>query len=162
MEHYIEGRVILGMLCLIHAFVIYASQCPFGHIKEKVLNGIILTELIAVTAYIIYDNLQTPPYDGWFLAILGYLFVYALIVITWLMYGIFTLLDEDKIYEMTIECHVRFMNKDYFKGKVSDGKYKYYALLPYSSELEPITEANKTQKVKFAEVLRHNLVVKLA
>ena len=162
MEHYITCRVVLGMLCLIHAFVIYASQCPFGPIKAKVLDGFILTELVVVTAYIICDIAQYPPLDGWFLAILGYLSVYALIMITWFMYGVFALLDADTVYEMTIERHVHFMNKDYLQGTVSKGKYKYEVLLPCSSELVPITDANKKQKVKFANAIKHNILVKLA
>ena len=82
MENYIEGRVILGMLCFMHVFILYASQCPLGPIKRRTLESVIFTEFIAVTAFIIYDNLQTPPYDGWFLAILGYTFVYGLIFLT--------------------------------------------------------------------------------
>jgi hypothetical protein len=56
MENYIEARVILGILCLIHIFAIYGAKCPWGHVKGKVLNTIIITELVVVTAYIIYDN----------------------------------------------------------------------------------------------------------
>ena len=64
MEHVIESRAILGFLILIHLFVGYASNISWGYINRKVLHGVIITELIAVTAYIIYDNLQTPPHDG--------------------------------------------------------------------------------------------------
>lgn len=161
MENYIESRVILGVLCCMHMFIIYAAQCPFGPIKRKALDGIILAELIAVTAYVIYDNLQTPPYDGWFVAVLGYIFVYGLILMTWVVYGIFTVLDVDKVYEMTIMHRVHFMNKDYFKGTVFDGKYKRTVLLPYSQELSFLTE-NIKPKVKFDNVLRGYILVKCA
>ena len=160
MENYIEGRVILGMLCLIHVFAVYGSKCPWGHIKKNVLNGIILTEIIAVTVYVIYDNLQTPPHNGWFLAILGYIFVYGLILMTWGAYFCFTLLDENKIYEMTITHHVHFMNKDYLKGTVFDGECELTVLLPYPQELYPLTEASKKQKVKFDNVLQGYVLVK--
>ena len=115
-------------------------EVPWGHMKNKVLDGIFLTELIVVTAYIIYDNIQAPPYNGWFWAIVGYLFVYAMIVITWLCYGIFALLDEDKIYEMKITHHVGIKNKEYFKGTVSNGKYEHEVYLPYSPELVSLAE----------------------
>ncbi len=162
METYIEGRVILGFLCLIHVFAIYASKCPWGPIKSKVLNSIILIELIAVTVYIIYDNLQTPPHVGWFWAIIGYIFVYSLILATWFMYGFFTYLDKDKIYEMTITHQVLFMNKDYFKGTIVVRKHEVEVLLPYSSELRPSAEAHIKQNVKFDNVIQGNFVVKHA
>ena len=163
MENYIEARVVLGILCLIHVFVNYGMQVPWGHINKKVLDGVILTELIAVTVYIIYDNLQTPPYDGWLLAILGYILVYALILMTWFGYNVYTLLEVDKIYEMTITQHVCFMNDDYFLGTVIEGENKYEVLLPYSPELSPTSEVSKKQNVKFDNVLRGEyILVKLA
>ncbi len=159
MENYIEGRVVLGVLCLIHLFLSYASVGPWGHIKGKVLDGIFLTELIAVTAYIIYDNVQTPPYDGWFWAIIGYLFVYAMIFMTWLMYGVFALLEEDKVYEMTITHHVHLMNERYFQGTVINGKYEHQVYLPYSSELHSLIEDNYKLNVKFDRIIRGMYIV---
>ena len=164
MENYIEGRVILGVLCLIHIFAIYGAKCPWGHVKGKVLNTIIITELVVVTAYIIYDNLQTPPYDGWFWAIVGYIFVYSLILMTWFAYGIFTLLDKDKIYEMTITHQVQFMNNDYFQGTIvqESSGVKVTVLLPYTSELLPSAKSHIKQNVKFDNIFKGNIVVKRA
>ncbi|MBR5599429.1 MAG: hypothetical protein IKW39_05250 [Alphaproteobacteria bacterium] len=159
MENYIEGRVVLGVLCLIHLLFIFASQCPWGHIKAKVLDGIFLAELIMVTAYVMYDNMLAPPYIGWFWAIVGYLFVYALIVITWLVYGIFTLLDEDKVYEMKINQAVNIMSKDYFKGTVTNGKNEYEVYLPYSSDLQSLIENNIKPNVKFDRVIKGIYVI---
>lgn len=160
MENLIESRVILGILCLIHMFAIYGSKCPWGHVKGKVLNTIIITELIAVSAYILYDNLQTPPRDGWFLAILGYILVYVLILMTWAVYSIFTILDKDKVYEMTITHRVHFMNEDYFEGTVLKDDIEIKVLLPYSQELYPITEETIKQKVMFDNVIYGNILVK--
>lgn len=159
MENYIEGRILLGSLCIIHLLVIYGIQYPWGHIRDKVLGGIILTELIGVTAYVIYDNLQTPPQDGWFLAIIGYILVYSLILMTWLGYLIFTLLDKDKIYEMTIAHHVCIQNAHYLQGTVIERKHKIpviLPILPYSSELH---ESNIKPKVKFDNVFRGMYIV---
>lgn len=156
MENFIESRVILGLLCLIHAFAVYAGAggAVQGHINKNGLKGFMLIELVVVTAYIVYDNLLTPPYNSWFVAILGYLLVYGLIFMTWASYGIYASLDKDKIYEMTISSQVRLMNKDYFGGTVIDGKHEIEVLLPYSSRLISPDETGKKQKVKFAEVLR--------
>ena len=164
MENLIESRVILGILCLIHIFAIYGSKCPWGHVKGKVLNTIIITELVVVTAYIIYDNLQTPPYDGWFGAIVGYIIVYSLILMTWFAYGIFTVLDKDKVYEMTITHQVHFMNEDYFKGTVIKERsgVKITVLLPYSSELQATAEGYTKQNVKFDNAIQGYILVKSA
>lgn len=163
MEHYIEGRVILGLLCLIHAFAGYALRVPWGHLNKKVLNGFFITELVAVTAYIIYDNLQTPPHDGWTLAVIGYLFVYALILMIWSGYSIYTELDEDKTYEMTIKDHIRFMDDDYFRGTVTDGKKEIEVVLPYDEKLVSAAKSGQKQKVKFDNFLRYgHILVKLA
>lgn len=163
MEHYIEGRVILGLLCLIHLFAGYALRVNWGHINRKVLNGFFITELVAVTAYIIYDNLQTPPYNGWTLAIVGYLIVYTLILMTWAGYSTYTELKDDKIYEMTITDHITYMDDDYFRGTVMDGKNEVEVLLPYSTELVPAAKAGQKQKVKFDDFLKYgHILVELA
>lgn len=163
MENLIEGRVILGLVCLVHLFANYAVGISWGHIKKRTLNGFIIAELIAVTAYIIYDNLQTPPHDGWGLAIVGYALVYALILMTWLGYSIYTELDDNKTYEMTIKEHIRLMNKDFFRGTVMNGKKEVEVLLPYSEELVPSDENSKKKNVRFAEVFRAGyILVKVA
>ncbi len=154
MENYIESRVILGLLILIHAFVSYPSSNSCGHINRKLLNGFFVTELIVVTCYIIYDNLQTPPHDGWFLAIVGYLVVYALIFMTWVSYFIYTQLEENEVYEMTISQHVRLMHVDYFKGTILKDNRAIEVLLPYLPELDISDKANRKQKVMFDRVIR--------
>ena len=158
----IGSRVILGVLIVIHLFACHASGASLGHINRKVLNGVILTELIAVTVYIIYDNLQTPPRDGWTLAIIGYLLVYGLIMTTWANYYIYTVLDENKVYEMTISDRVSFMNNDYFRGTVIDDNCEVGVLLPYEEKLEPKNEPDKKLKVKYDNVLENHILVKLA
>ena len=158
MEHVIESRAILMLITVINLFAGYASNISWGHINRKVLHGIVITELIAVTAFIIYDNLQTPPYDGWTLAIIGYLLVYGLILMNWAGYYIYTELDNDKVYEMTIRDHVRFMNNDYFRGTVMADNREVEVFLPYSEELKP----EETRNVKFDNVLRGvHILVKL-
>ena len=158
----IGSRVILGVLILIHLLACHASGTSLGHISRKVLNGVILTELVAVTVYIIYDNQQTPPRDGWTLAIIGYLVVYGLILTTWTSYYIYTVLDEDKVYEMTISDRVSFTDSDYFRGTVIDDDCEVEVLLPYEDKLKPKNESDKTLKVKYDNVLKNHILVKLA
>lgn len=165
MEHFIESRVILGLLCLIHLFITYAGAAGAvrGHINKKTLKVFMTTELFVVTAYIIYDNLLTPPYDGWFAAILGYIFVYGMLLMTWASYSIYASLDENKTYEMTIDKHVRMWNIDYFGGTVIENNQEIEVFLPYIPQLVSSDENTRKQKVKFDEVLRGcYILVKLA
>lgn len=149
MEQCIESRVILGLLCLIHLFVSYAgsSGALRGHINRKVLNGVIIAELVVVTTYVVYDNLRVPPYVGWLVALLGYLFVYGLIYMTWAVYCVYALLDKDKVYEMTAVKRYNSMGGDYFTGTVIEDGHEIEVLMP----LEESNHAEK-QNVKFKEV----------
>jgi len=160
MENMIEARVILGILCFIHLFLGYAGASGAVHslVNKKVLNGLILTELILVTVFVVFDNLQTPPHDGWPLAILGYLFVYGLIVATWWVYNFYTFLKKDKIYEMTIDSRVRFSNKDYLGGVIFNGKREIEVLLPYKEEYLSAKRAGKIN-VRFRTLLGGHYIV---
>ena len=161
MEHLIKARVILGILCLIHIFINYAgAQGAYrGHINKKLLNSLFVIEIFAVTAYVIYDNIQTPPHDGWVLAIAGYIVVYGLIFLTWAIHCIYALLDPNKVYEMTINSHVRAFNKDYLKGTVVEENHNLDVYLPYSEDLDLKKDSNKRQNVKFKEVLRGTYII---
>ena len=160
MENLIEGRVILGFLCLIHLFLNYAGASNAVHdlVNKKVLNFLILTELVAVTAFVIYDNIQTPPYDGWFAAILGYLFVYFMIGSTWLLFYLCTFLEKDKVYEMTIETKVLLRNKQYFGGTVISNGEEVEVLLPYKEEYLALEKPRKVN-VKFNILMRGYYIV---
>lgn len=136
MESIIEARVILGILCFFHLFLGYAGSSGAVHnvISRKCLNTLLIIELIGVTAFVIYDNLQTPPYDGWVWAIIGYLFVYALILLTWFVYLPYTLLKKGKVYKMKITNRSYFMGSDYLGGFVTENNRQVDVLLPYKEE----------------------------
>ena len=161
MENYIEGRVILGLLCLAHLFIIYAAARGARHspLSKNVLNGAILTELVLVTAYVIYDNIQTPPYNGWMLAIVGYLFVYGLIFMTWAAHCIYALLDKNKVYEMTPQAKITYWNDLYLQGALSEDGHEIKVLLPWAN-FKALEQAHpKKLLVKFKSVLRGEQII---
>lgn len=157
---YIESRVILGLLCLIHLFIGYAGStgAVHGHISKKVLNGVILLEVVWVTAYVIYDNLQTPPYDGWFVASIGYGLVYGLIFVTWEALQPNVALAKDKTYKMHFTGHVRYLNEEYMQGEAEEGKRKVVVLLPYKEEYTASDRPN-WQNVRFDYVFKGYIIV---
>ena len=167
MEHYIQGRVILGLLCLVHLFLNYAAAVGARRspLNKKLLNGGILTELVLVTAYVIYDNIQTPPHDGWWYAIIGYIFVYGLIFMTWAVHCIYALLDENKVYEMTPIEKVTYhhWNAVFLRGTLTEDGHVIEVLLPWE-DFKPLEPKHpKKLSVKFKGVLRgQKIIVALA
>lgn len=165
MEHLIESRVILGVLCLIHLFINYAGAVGAyrKHINKKLLNSAFTVELFIVSAYVIFDNMQTPPHNGWVLAIAGYIIVYGLIFLTWAIHCIYALLEPNKVYEMTINSQVKAFNKDYLKGTVIEENHSIDVYLPYTTDLVYKDGTDKKQKVLFNEVLHGtHIIVKTA
>lgn len=161
MENLIEGRVILGLLCLVHLFVNYAAGVGARHepLSKKVLNGVILTELVVVTVYVICDNLQTPPHNGWLLAIVGYFFVYGLIFVTWILHCIYALLDQNKVYAMTPQQFVPLYGGSYMKGTVEEDNHKIDVFLPHAEFANLEKTHPKILPVKFKQVLRGRSII---
>ena len=154
MEGIIGGRLFLLAVFVLHLFLCYGCRNVYSVINRKVLNGVFTAELILITAFVIYDNIRALPQD-WFLAIVGYILVYGIIVTTWLAYSDYTLLEKEKIYLMSIKSKVSFLDTDYYQGVVVAGKHKVSVLLPYDEKCL-IAEL---QKVKFEKILNGHYIV---
>ena len=98
MENIILSRAILFALVFVHLLIGYASKIDM-HINAKVLDAVFAVEILALTAYIVYDNILSPPRNGWVLAIIGYLVVYGIIFMTWFVYGLKTI-SPNKKYQL--------------------------------------------------------------
>ena len=168
METFILSRVLLGALCLLNAFLCY---CGFSGSVKKHINrfGYYLFyafEFAAVTAYIGYDNMQSPPIDGWYVAFCGYLLVYVLMLMAWGALYSNTVLDVDKTYDMYVEPYTiaHFMGDDFIIGYVMEHKIKWNVWLPWKEfEALRISSQNIVISVKFKEVLNgNNIVVTIA
>ena len=72
------------------------------HISFKVLNIGLCVKLVVVAAYIIWSNFfsATPPPDPMFLNIIGYGFIFGLVLIIWRIYLV-KIVEDGKIYRMT-------------------------------------------------------------
>ena len=161
MGNFIEASTLLGYLCVVHLFLIYADAMEVmrGAINRKVINCLFLAELFAVTIYVIVDNLQTPIQGSLFWAIVGYGVVYGLIFGTWKIYLAHNLLEKGKVYVMSIMSHALLNDESYVLGMIvtEDGK-EVEVLLPYEEKyLSP--EAPQRVKVKFKTVISGMYIV---
>ena len=159
MECFVLSRSILGLLCLVHLFINYAGAIGayHGHVSKDFLSGAITDEFVLVSLFVAYDNMLTPPHDGWGLAIAGYLLVYLSIFITWAIYCVYAVMDDNKIYEMTLSDRVNINHTDYLKGTVIEEKHPITVYLPCSQSYD--VDNARRQRVKFKEVTRGMYIV---
>lgn len=161
MDGYITGRVILYGVMWIHLSINY--PCLDGaikwHISKKALKTFIGLELIAVTSFIIYDNIQEPPYNGWFLAIVGYAVVYGMICMTyWALYRN-TILEKNQVYAMTIIGKETYYGQTYFRGYVVINNREINVFLPQYELKNTQRKQTKIVPVKFEKVLKAEYII---
>ena len=110
MDGIIVSRFILFVVLFCHVLLGYAGPALFKHIKAKVYDALFATEILALTGYIVYDNIVNPIQIGWGFAVLGYLFVYGAVVLTWIAFSPLTI-DPKKAYQLRqIEYKIRILN----------------------------------------------------
>lgn len=158
MENIIVSRAVLLLLVVFHMFVVYAARAVRGHINRHVLNCFIIAELVAVTAYIIYDNVCYPIEGSMFLAIIGYLFVYFMIWGTWFMYRPNAILDKDVAYRFVAYKPVEFLGETYQSGCAEVRGNLVDVLLPY----DEYAGVSHPMEVKFKEVFEIYIIVSAA
>lgn len=136
MGNLITSRVILFAIFVFHVFVGYAGPAVLNkHIKAWLYDALFAVEILAVTAYIIYDNIVCPiPHDGWFLAIVGYIVVYAVIILTWVVFSSL-IIDPKKVYKLADVKHRAHIIKEgiFFKGvmgTIREGWREFEVILP--------------------------------
>lgn len=164
----IESRVILAIFCFIKILMGYGASAVNQPISRKMRNAVFIAELVIITAYIVYDNICYPPYSGWLLAIVGYVFVYAVMFMAWITYGIHSLLDVNTVYEMNVRKKVLFTDSAYLAGKtfisgIVNVKGKDVEVILPCQEFDALqTENKKVIKVKVKEIVVPNIIVTLA
>lgn len=155
MENIIISRAVLVALVLFHLFVGYGARAVGFHINRHLLNCIFIIELIAVTAFIVYDNVCNPIQGSKFWPIVGYLFVYFMIWITWFLYRPNGILDKDISYKFVADKPVEFVGEKYMSGYTEVRGNLEAVLLPFN-EYPGIA---RPVRVKFAEVIDVYIIV---
>ncbi len=133
MENIILSRAILFGVFVIHLFIGYAIK-TVKHVNSKFLDTAFALEMFVLTTFVVYDNIQSPPYNGWALAISGYLLLYGLIVLEWWAYGAKTI-ENDKVYELkqVMPAHFHLPPDTYYKsgasGFIRQGWHKFHVVV---------------------------------
>ncbi len=143
------------MLVVFHLFLAYAARAVRRHINRHVLNCFIIAELVAVTAYIIYDNVCYPIEELMVLAIIGYLFVYFMIWLTWFMYRPNAVLDKGVAYRFVAYKPVEFLGETYQSGWAEVRGNLIDVLLPF----EEYAGIARPVRVKFYQVIDVYIIV---
>jgi len=157
MEGIIVSRFILFILVFVYLLIGYASKIDM-YINAKVLDTAFAVQIVGLTAYIIYDNILAPPKDGWFFAILGYLFVYGIIIMVWFMYDFKTIspnkeyqLKEIKPAKITLK-HPVDVEQYGALGMINEGRRSFYVCIlgdkafQKAKEGKPMTVRLKTTR----------------
>lgn len=155
MEGIIFSRAVLLGVFVFNLFVGYAAKACHGHINRYVLNGLLIFELVAVTAFIVYDNIQSPPYCSWFWAIVGYVFVYLIMLGVWCLYTPNAVMDKDVSYRFIAYKRVDFLGKIYESGYAEVRGDLIDVLLP----AEEYKAATSHGRVMFKKVIFHYIIV---
>lgn len=155
MENIITSRAIFMWLVIFHLFVGYASRAARDHINRHLLNCIFIVELLVVTAFIIYDNVCNPIEGSAFWPIVGYLFVYFLIWMTWFLYRPNAILDKNVAYKFVADKPVEFLGKKYMNGYAEVRSNLIPVLLPF----DEYAGIDRPTWVKFYEVIDVYIIV---
>ena len=155
MDGIIFSRAVLLGVILLNAFVGYAAHACHRHINRHVLNVLFILELVAVTAFIVYDNIQSPPYCSWFWAIVGYVFVYFIMIGVWFAYAPNSVMDEGVAYRFIAYKRVEFLGKMYECGYAEVRGRLVDVLLPAEEYKSGTTHG----QVMFKEVIYYYIIV---
>lgn len=164
MEVYDISRSFLGCVFLLNVFLLYGvSQGVFrGSFNKKLVNGLFITKFILLTGFIVYDNICSPPRDGWVLAIIGYALVYFIIFMVWLSIQPNCALKADTCYDMKLQEYSSFDCINCILGTVSIGKKEVWVFLPYKEDDKKYFRLDASVKVKFKKVYKGGIFVTLA
>lgn len=164
MDNLITSRVILFAIFVVHVFLGYGGPAVFNkHIKAKVYDALFAVEISAMTAYVIYDNITCPtPHDGWFLAILGYIFVYGVVTMTWVVFESLTI-NPKKVYKLTnIKHKVHVINQGVLVngvvGTIREGWREFEVILPDEEAYTQVLDDNPIY-VKLEAIRKDNVIL---
>ncbi len=114
MENLILSRLVLLLFVAVNLFIGARSDSVWHPLNKKAVHCFFGTEVLLLTAYIIYDNLMTPPYCAMIFAVIGYLFVYFFWTISYLSYIFYTNISIDKEYDAEMLGEYVYIESNYY------------------------------------------------
>lgn len=129
MNGYIETRVVLGLIILLNLTIAYESNAVHRHISKRLWNGLFIVQAVAVTLYILLNDIVTPIQNADCMTIFGYIFVYFFMFIGWASWSPNTFLEPDTVYLMEPCDMFIYKNEHYVSGVVKTGLKETHVLL---------------------------------
>lgn len=123
----IISRVVLLVFMLVNLFIGYGSKAVWHPISKKAVNVFFGAEFVLLTSYIIYDNITFPLFDTLFVAMIGYFFVYFVLILAYLSYAEYTKISMNEEYEAVVVYKYIIISEQYFICcNIIDNYGRYY------------------------------------
>lgn len=150
------SRALLGLFCFVNIIIMYGASSVRQHVDKRIWNAVFAFQALFVTGYIITDNLINPLQGGYVTAVLGYIFVYVLILFAWASWLPNTALEPDIIYTMQPDGMVIHGGSCYVSGTIyADGTN-----IPVLLKNKPAQQLPKSSiPVKFSQVRNGKIFV---
>lgn len=129
MNGYIETRVVLVLIILLNLTIAYRSNAVHRHISKRLWNGLFIVQAVAVTLYILLNDILTPIQNADYMTIFGYIFVYFFMFLGWASWLPNTFLEPDTVYLMEPCDMLIYKNEHYVSGVVKTGLKETHVLL---------------------------------
>lgn len=123
MENLIFSRVVLLFFTIVNLFIAYGASAVWNPINKKFVNGFYGFEVTVLTLFIVYDNMTTPLNDTLTVAILGYAFVYLVLILGYFSYLQWTIVTPNKEYAAKIVNEYIVISGCYFISCNIKGNY---------------------------------------
>ena len=150
MSDYILSRQILIALFFVHCLFSYLGSTVKLNVPAKVYNACFLTEVLVLTAYIIYTCVTEPFYNGIAAGIFGYLMVYLSIWFSYAALQHWTIVP-DKIYDFHPENVRCWEDGDHaVGGYITESGKKMFVYID-DEELCETVKKDSQIKVKYRE-----------
>ena len=151
MDNYIASRVIWLSLIMLHCFIDMIGVKTKIYVPAKLYRWLFALESLAVTAFIFYDCVKEPFYDGIVLAVLGYLFIYFVILLSYISLKHWTI-NPNTAYEFMPEHIVVLQSgKNVVDGYICEAGCKFYVFIDDTDYIKGIKK--EITLVKYREII---------
>ena len=149
-ENYLWDRAFFFLIIFIHVLISYGSGTFRTHIPRKTLDMFFALEYIVLLCVAIYSCCTTPIRATWYVALAGYLLVFAIVAMSKSQLSQYVIVPQ-KEYVMEIEYKVKadYTNKKHLKGYITEGRYRVYVVLYDDHLYDACNEENHSVKVRF-------------
>ena len=129
---YMIFRVIFWLFIAVQVFLLLFCDKIDRYISPRALMVALVFKCAFVIAYIVYTNIAIDLPSPMFLNIIGYIFLFMLLIFIWRLYLSKTIKD-DKTYQM-VNLRRTSKNTHNIVGRIQEGKHIFEVLLKLSDK----------------------------